>query len=144
MKLLLITHAFIGWDSNPDKLSPRALTLCQDRRNTLIVSVASLWEMQIKSQLGKLKFNIPMAELIKNQKETNAIKVLTISLEHILELGNLPTIHNDPFDRLLIAQAKVENAMIVSTDSIFAQYPVTVVWSNLSTCSPQIQVRSSL
>ena len=128
MKLLLDTHAFIWWDSNPDKLSPRALTLCQDRRNTLIVSVASLWEMQIKAQLGKLKLNIPMAELIEKQKETNAIKVLTISLEHILELGNLPTIHNDPFDRLLIAQARVEDAMIVSTDSILAQYPVTVVW----------------
>ena len=128
MKLLLDTHAFIWWDSNPDKLSPRALTLCQDRRNTLIVSVASLWEMQIKAQLGKLKLNIPMAELIEKQKETNAIKVLTISLEHILELGNLPTIHNDPFDRLLIAQARVEDAMIVSTDSIFAQYPITIVW----------------
>ena len=128
MKLLLDTHAFIWWDSNPDKLSPRALTLCQDRRNTLIVSVASLWEMQIKAQLGKLKLNIPMAELIEKQKETNAIKVLTISLEHILELGNLPTIHNDPFDRLIIAQARVEDAMIISTDSILAQYPVTVVW----------------
>lgn len=128
MKLLLDTHAFIWWDSNPDKLSPRALTLCQDRRNTLIVSVASLWEMQIKAQLGKLKLNIPMSELVKNQKETNEMQVLTISLEHILELGNLPAMHNDPFDRLLIAQAKVENAMIVSTDSIFAQYPVTVVW----------------
>ena len=128
MKLLLDTHAFIWWDSNPDKLSPRVLTLCQDRRNTLIVSVASLWEMQIKAQLGKLKLNIPMAELIEKQKETNAIKVLTISLEHILELGNLPTIHNDPFDRLLIAQARVEDAMIVSTDSILAQYPITVVW----------------
>ena len=116
------------YQSNPDKLSPRALTLCQDRRNTLIVSVASLWEMQIKAQLGKLKLNIPMAELIEKQKETNAIKVLTISLEHILELGNLPTIHNDPFDRLLIAQARVEDAMIVSTDSIFAQYPITIVW----------------
>ena len=116
------------YQNNSDKLSPRALTLCQDRRNTLIVSVASLWEMQIKAQLGKLKLNIPMAELIEKQKETNAIKVLTISLEHILELGNLPTIHNDPFDRLLIAQARVEDAMIVSTDSILAQYPVTVVW----------------
>ena len=128
MKLLLDTHAFIWWDSNPDKLSPRALTLCQDRRNSLIVSVASLWEIQIKAQLGKLKLNIPMAELIEKQKETNAIKVLTISLEHILELGNLPTIHNDPFDRLLISQARVEDATIVSTDSIFTQYPVTVVW----------------
>src|SRR4030067_967878 len=128
MKLLLDTHAFIWWDSNPDKLSPRALTLCQYRRNTLIVRVASLWEMQIKAQLGKLKLNIPMAELIEKQKETNAIKVLTISLEHILELGNLPTIHNDPFDRLLISQARVEDATIVSTDSIFTQYPVPVVW----------------
>src|SRR4030065_1671432 len=125
MNLLLDPHVFIWWDSNPDKLSPRALTLCQDRRNTLIVSVGSIWEMQIKAQLGKLKLNIPMAELIEKQKETNAIKVLTISLEHILELGNLPTIHNDPFDRLLIAQARVEDAMIVSTDSIFAQYPIT-------------------
>jgi len=84
--------------------------------------------MQIKAQLGKLKLNLPMAELVENQKETNGIQVLSISFEHILELENLPNIHNDPFDRLLIAQAKVENAMIVTADPIFTQYPVTVVW----------------
>lgn len=128
MRLLLDTHAFIWWDSNPDKLSPHALTLCQDRSHQLIVSVTSFWEMQIKAQLGKLKLNLPMAELVENQKETNGIQVLSISFEHILELENLPNIHNDPFDRLLIAQAKVENATIVTADPIFTQYPVTVVW----------------
>lgn len=83
--------------------------------------------MQIKVQLGKLKLKRPMAEIVENQKEINEVQILSISFEHILELENLPTIHNDPFDRLLIAQAKVENATIVSADSAFTKYPVTVV-----------------
>lgn len=128
MKLLLDTHVFIWWDSNPDKLSPLALSLCEDLRHTLIISVASLWEMQIKAQIGKLKLQHPMAELVEKQKEINGIQVLPILFEHILELDNLPNIHKDPFDRLLIAQAKIENATIVSADTIFSQYPVTVGW----------------
>lgn len=67
MKLLLDTHTFIWWDSEPAKLSPQALALCQDGQNSLLLSVASVWEMQIKLHLGKLKLTLPLTELIENQ-----------------------------------------------------------------------------
>lgn len=84
--------------------------------------------MQIKAQLGKLRLNLPLAELVESQRETNEIEVLPISLEHILELENLPVLHNDPFDRLLIARANIEHATIVTADAIFAKYPIKVAW----------------
>ena len=128
MKLLLDTHAFIWWDSAPDKLSPQVLRLCQDPTNEMILSVASVWEMQIKMQLGKLKLKLPLAEIIKGQQQTNNIQTLPITLAHTLALDELPMHHKDPFDRLLIAQANVEEAVLVSRDKIFAQYPVKLLW----------------
>ena len=128
MKVLLDTHTFIWWDSEPTKLSPKALMLCQNQANTVLLSVASVWEMQIKLQLGKLKLNLSLAEVIESQQQTNNIEILPVSLKHVLALESLPTYHKDPFDRLLIAQANVEGAVLVSRDSIFASYPVNVVW----------------
>jgi PIN domain nuclease of toxin-antitoxin system len=128
MKLLLDTHTFIWWDSEPDKLSPPALAACQDRANTLLLSVASVWEMQIKIQLGKLKLNLPLAEVIESQRKTNNIEILPVMLAHVFALQNLPMHHKDPFDRILIAQANVENVSVVSNDPLFAQYPVKVLW----------------
>jgi PIN domain nuclease of toxin-antitoxin system len=87
MKLLLDTHTFIWWDSEPARLSPQALALCQDRANTVLLSVASVWEMQIKLQLGKLKLNLPLAEVIESQQQTNNIEVLPVTLTHVLALG---------------------------------------------------------
>ncbi|MDP2602690.1 MAG: type II toxin-antitoxin system VapC family toxin, partial [Deltaproteobacteria bacterium] len=80
MKLLLDTHAFIWWDNEPAKLSPRVLALCQDRTNILLLSVASVWEMQIKLQLGKLKLNLPLVEIIETQQQRNNIEVLPVAL----------------------------------------------------------------
>jgi PIN domain nuclease of toxin-antitoxin system len=80
MKLLLDTHAFIWWDSEPAKLSPQVLSLCQDRQNTLLLSVASVWEMQIKLQMGKLKLALPLAELIESQQQTNNLQILPVLL----------------------------------------------------------------
>jgi len=128
MKLLLDTHTFIWWDSEPAKLSPQALTLCQDRKNSLLLSVASVWEMQIKLQLGKLKLNLPLAELIESQQQTNSIEILPVTLVHVLALQNLPPHHKDPFDRLLIVQANVEDAVLVSNDLVFVKYAVQVLW----------------
>jgi len=128
MKLLLDTHTFIWWDSEPTKLSTKVLALCQNQENTLILSVASVWEMQIKSQLGKIKLNLPLEELIESQHKINSIEILPITLEHILALEGLPSHHKDPFDRLLIAQANKERAVLVSCDSIFAEYPVSLLW----------------
>lgn len=128
MKLLLDTHAFIWWDSEPAKLSSRALALCQDSENTLLLSVASTWEMQIKIQLGKLRLGVPLAELIENQQRVNSMEILRIELEHVLALNQLPSVHKDPFDRLLIAQARVEGASLVTGDPLMANYTVDVIW----------------
>jgi PIN domain nuclease of toxin-antitoxin system len=128
MKLLLDTHTFIWWDSEPAKLSTKVLALCQDQENTLILSVASVWEIQIKSQLGKIKLNLPLKELIVSQQKINNIVILPIALKHILSLEGLPSHHKDPFDRLLIAQANTEIAVLISCDSVFADYPVSLLW----------------
>ncbi len=128
MRLLLDTHAFIWWDSNPTKLTPRVRALCEDPTNTLLLSVASVWEMQIKCQLGKLTLALPLADLIANQQETNRIQVLPVSLAHVLALDSLPPLHRDPFDRLLITQAIAEDAALVSRDPVFSNYPVNILW----------------
>ncbi len=128
MKLLLDTHTFIWWDSQPQRLSQQILNMCQDPENELLVSVASLWEMQIKLQLGKLELNKPLAELVSGQQEINKIDILDVKLEHILALAKLPPHHKDPFDRLLIAQTDIEEAILVSKDQIFTEYEVKLAW----------------
>ena len=79
MKLLLDTHTFIWWDSEPVRISSRALAMYQDAENTLLLSVASTWEMQIKMQLGKLKLNLPLAELIRIQQRINNLTPMSIA-----------------------------------------------------------------
>lgn len=93
----------------------------------MIVSVASIWELQIKLQLGKLSLNLPLEQLLASQQQTNDVAILPIELPHVLALQNLPTHHKDPFDRLLIAQAIVEQATLLSGDRAFAAYPVQVL-----------------
>jgi PIN domain nuclease of toxin-antitoxin system len=128
MKLLLDTHTFIWWDSDPRRLTPHVLEMCQDPANLLLLSVASVWEMQIKLQLGKLKLILPLAELVESQKQINKIQILAVELEHVLALDGLPPHHKDPFDRLLIAQAYIEEAVLISKDPVFTKYPLKVVW----------------
>jgi PIN domain nuclease of toxin-antitoxin system len=127
MKVLLDTHAFIWWDSDPGKLSPAALAALQDPRTEVLLSVVSVWEMLIKSQLGKLTLRLPLAPIVA-QQQANGIRILPVQLEHVLALEGLPAPHKDPFDRLLICQANVEGAHLVSADQVFAQYAVTVLW----------------
>lgn len=128
MKLLLDTHAFIWWDSNPEQLSDTALDLLADSTNELLLSVASIWEIQVKRQLGKLSLQSSLSEILTAQQTTNALSVLPINVEHVLTLDQLPAIHKDPFDRILIAQALYEDAVLVSTDSVFVSYPVQTIW----------------
>lgn len=128
MTLLLDTHAFIWWDIEPTRLSPHALALCQDPNNQLVLSVVSVWEMQIKIQLGKLNFTKPLADMIARQQKVNNMEILPVRLSHALAIKTLPLVHKDPFDRLLIAQAKVEGMPIMSRDSMFSAYPITVEW----------------
>ena len=99
-----------------------------DTNNTWILSIASVWEMQIKLQLGKLNLNSTLPNLIDNQQRVNNLQILPIDLTHIYALNNLPSHHKDPFDRLLIAQAMVEQMPIVSIDEVFDNYPIQRLW----------------
>ena len=127
MKLLLDSHTFLWWNNEPDKLSPRVLEMCKDSENALFVSVASIWELQIKFQLGKLRLYKPLAEIIRQEQE-NGIEILSVEAPHVFALDSLPNHHKDPFDRLLVAQALVEGAVLVSADPLVKQYPVEVEW----------------
>jgi PIN domain nuclease of toxin-antitoxin system len=93
-----------------------------------VFSIASVWEMQIKLQLGKLNLNSSLPVLIDNQQRVNNLQLLPIELVHIWGLTNLPNYHRDPFDRLLIAQAIVEQIPLVSIDSVFDNYPIQRLW----------------
>ncbi len=128
MKLLLDTHVFMWWDSEPVKLSPRALELFQDKASTILLSVASIWEIQVKAQLGKLKLRMPLMDVIDLQQDVNKFEVLSIELAHVLALDKLPLHHKDPFDRLLIAQAMVEDAALITADPVLKRYPVKIEW----------------
>ena len=127
MRLLLDTHIFIWWADQPEKLSHAALSALEDEANELLLSVASVWEMQIKIQLGKLKLSLPLKELVKNQQDTNDLRVSPVALTHVLALDSLPFHHKDPFDRLLIAQCMAEGLTIVTADSQFSAYSVKLL-----------------
>ena len=128
MKLLLDTHAFIWWYNESDRLPQQVLSACQDTSNSLMLSVASVWEMQIKSQLGKLRLSAPLTEIIRHQQEQNQLQILPIALPAVFALSDLPMHHRDPFDRLLIAQAKVDQLQLVSNDGQFQHYSVSIFW----------------
>lgn len=128
MRYLLDTHAFIWWDDEKHFLSPTALAICQDPTHTLVLSLASVWEMQIKLQLGKLNFRIPLEQKILDQQQVNGLELLPITLKHIVGLDNLPNHHRDPFDRLLISQAIYENIPIISHDALIRTYAVDCIW----------------
>ena len=122
MTLLLDTHVFLWLMFAPEKLSTTAMTACQDNENELLLSVASLWEMQVKHQLGKLELELPLAQIVREQTESGKFTLLFIDDRHVLTLDELPLHHNDPFDRLLIAQAQTERARFVSADRAIRDY----------------------
>jgi PIN domain nuclease of toxin-antitoxin system len=128
MRLLLDTHVFIWWDSEPRKLSPQALAMCQDPENELILSVVSLWEIQIKSRIDKVRLRLPLSNLVQAQQEANGMAVLPLTAPHVYGLDDLPSYHKDPFDRMLVAQARVEKLRLISSDEMISKYPIEVVW----------------
>lgn len=128
MKLLLDTHVFLWLRTAPSKIPEQVLAYYQDVDTDVFLSMASLWEMQIKHQLGKLELDLPLNELIEQQCLNNGLQILTIEFAHIYQLQALPLHHNDPFDRLLLAQTQVENLQLVSADRAFAHYGIDVLW----------------
>jgi PIN domain nuclease of toxin-antitoxin system len=96
--------------------------------NENFVSVVSIWEIAIKYGIGKLNLEIPFDDFIDRQITPNGIQLLDIKLEHLKVVSTLPLHHRDPFDRLLIAQAIVEDIILISTDRVFSLYPVRLMW----------------
>ena len=126
MKYLLDTNALLFVFSAPSKLSVRARRIVRGELH-LSVSVVSFWEIAIKQSIGKLQFNVTIPNLESLCIGRN-IRILSLGSTAIERIKALPTIHGDPFDRLIVAQAQMEDMTIVTCDKIMPQYPVKTVW----------------
>ncbi len=127
MNLLLDTHAFVWWDSDKAQLSRSALQACQNPQNNLFLNLASVWEMQIKAQLGKLSLRLPLRDLVRDHRR-RGLSIASLEVEDIFGLAALPMIHRDPFDRLLISQAKQGGYQLVRRDPLLGGYGVAILW----------------
>lgn len=128
MNYLLDTHTFLWFINDDTSLSSTAKTLIEDPQNLIYLSVASIWEMAIKTSLGKLSIPSPFTSFIDNQLRENTIILLNIKTTHTGIVATLPFHHRDPFDRLIIAQSKAENFPIIGRDEIFDNYGVERHW----------------
>lgn len=128
MKILMDTHVFLWALTLDARLSSRALETLADPEFQFTLSVASVWEMLIKAQRGKLPFPSPAAPYLADQMRRTAISILPVELDHVLQIDKLPLHHRDPFDRILIAQAQAESLPILTGDRQFARYGVETIW----------------
>ncbi len=128
MRVLLDTHAFLWAITADQRLSAAAQRIFLGAGNTLLLSAASLWEIAIKVRIGKLPLPRPENRYLGGQLSRNAIEVLRVEASHVLRLFELPDIHRDPFDRLLVAQCQVEGLPLVSGDAQLRQYAVEILW----------------
>jgi PIN domain nuclease of toxin-antitoxin system len=121
MRYLLDSHVLL-WYNDPNGPLSASKRDVLDQAETLFVSVASIWELTLKRSVGKLDFSKPFSALI----EEYSMDVLPVRLEHVAETEQLPRLHKDPFDHLLVAQAIVEGLVLVTHDDVVARYPVPV------------------
>ncbi|MGC1372422.1 MAG: type II toxin-antitoxin system VapC family toxin [Candidatus Sulfotelmatobacter sp.] len=127
MKAILDTHAFLWALAGDARMSPLARDTFAGSAG-LSLSIASVWEILVKVQSGKLNLPRPVGPYVLRKLAENGIEVLTISIDHLLALERLPMHHRDPFDRMLIAQSVEEGWPIITSDPAFKQYPVRVIW----------------
>jgi PIN domain nuclease of toxin-antitoxin system len=125
MKFLLDTHLLLWAAGNPDRLPAAARGLLDDLQNELIFSSASLWEVAIKRGLGRADFRVD-ARLLRRGLLDYGYGELPITSEHAVALDSLPSIHKDPFDRILIAQSMVEGITLLTADPLVVQYPAPI------------------
>ena len=128
MNLLLDSHSFIWWREEPNKLSKNAYAEISNFANNIFLSIASVWEIQIKIKNNKFAFSEKLVDVIIDEQINNGFQLLPINLSHALYLENLPLHHKDPFDRLLISQAIVENMTFITADPEFAKYQANLLW----------------
>ncbi len=122
------THTFLWWNDNDTRLSTTARQIIQDPANTIYLSVASVWEIIIKAQTGKLTFSLPPEDYVRLHIEANGFVLLPVLLDHAFELYRLPSHHRDPFDRILIAQSQNENMPLLTRDPLIQQYSLQTLW----------------
>lgn len=128
MKLLLDTCCLIWLHSDPSQLSARAAALLNDPANERLLSVVSLWEVTIKVGTGKLVLGADLEQIVATQVAQNGLEVLPLIAGHTYAGRSLPWVHKDPFDRLLICQATVEGATILTPDHLIRQYTIPTEW----------------
>ena len=122
MKLLLDTHLLLWAANNSAQLSKTARKLMNDPQHQLFFSVISLWEIGIQANLGRKDFYVD-ARILRRELLNNDYQELVLTAEHTLAISELPLLHRDPFDRMLIAQANIENMTLLTSDSLVSQYP---------------------
>lgn len=128
MRALLDTCTLIWLAQEPGKLSARCVEVIDDPANDLVVSHVSVWELALKAAAGKFRFPIPLRSWLEQQRSHWRFEYLAIGLEHILRTNEIERHHADPFDRLIVSQAMVENLGILTPDQAVASYPVHVIW----------------
>ena len=121
MNLLLDTHILLWAAGQPDQLSEKCKNLLLHPSNTLNFSAASLWEISIKFSLGRSDFNVDPG-LLRQMLLRNGFRELSVNGEHAIAVSMLPTLHKDPFDRILITQARTEGMLLITSDSLVAAY----------------------
>lgn len=123
MDLLLDTHVFLWWIGDDKKLGPKARAAIASPQNAVLVSAATAWEIAVKRATGKLELRGDIAQSISDSQFAE----LPITVEHAVAAGELPNLHRDPFDRALIAQARIEDLTLLTQDDQITQYDVAVL-----------------
>ena len=127
MKILLDTHVFLWAISDDPRMTDAEKSAWVEQDNELYLSVASVWEMLIKAGTGKLPLPVPAAAFITKQMDKNRVVSLAIRASHLSELETLPPLHRDPFDRMLVAQARAERMPLLSADPKMSEYDVQIL-----------------
>lgn len=128
MKVLLDTCAFIWLVTDDPKLSGLAKEIFLDEGNEILLSAVTGFEIAVKYSLGKLQLAEPPGEFVTNRMNANALTELPVSMSHALALQNMPLHHKDPFDRLLVAQAIVNQIPLLSADQQLSAYAIKRLW----------------
>jgi PIN domain nuclease of toxin-antitoxin system len=129
MRYLLDTHAFI-WivTGETEYFSKTLMNIIENTENALFLSAASIWEMMIKCSINRLSIPKPEKSFLTEQMAISNITELPVNMEHSFEIINLPLFHKDPFDRILVSQARVENMRIITRDKKMSLYDIDIVW----------------
>jgi len=128
LKALLDTHVFLWWITDEPQLPAHIRKVISDIGNELFFSAASCWEIAIKAQLGKIKLPAKPDIFISEQLAINEIQSMPVQSSHALHVFNLPPLHRDPFDRIIVAQAYLENMPVITSDSLISQYDIATIW----------------